>query len=136
MRGYKCPDCGKGKLEERVHYGRGIRWWVCPRCSTSFYEHEDNPGIIIEEIGNAWDSARVDDVLDATCICNNCGCLYNDDRGHGLQLFREFDLSTGDFENFRGCYNCKTDAYLMDVNVTDRIRSYGIKPVSMRGGSR
>lgn len=41
------------------------------------------------------------------CRCNNCMRVFGDDSE--LELFRDED------EWFKGCPDCKTDGYLMDV---------------------
>lgn len=44
--------------------------------------------------------------MEGMCRCNNCMRVFRDDE---LELFRDGD------EWFKGCPNCKTDEYLMDI---------------------
>jgi hypothetical protein len=62
------------------------------------------------------------------CRCNNCMCIMVDQNpidqpefeipafAVDMELIQEEDEQTGNMiENFWGCPNCKTDAYLIDV---------------------
>ena len=45
--------------------------------------------------------------MDERCRCNNCMRVFRDDSE--LELFKDGD------EWFKGCPDCKTDGYLMDI---------------------
>jgi len=119
---YKCPKCGI-QLTERVKLYKDTRWFVCPGCNTDFYKIEGMNSLIEGPIDGYTEQAKVDSLYDATCICNRCGCMYNEELP--MPMFREWDIKTNEWEAYKGCYTCKTDAYLMDVNlsVTPHIRS-------------
>ena len=112
-KGFMCPRCSRGKLQ-KVIPERGMNKWMCPECRAKYFESEEDSRILIQEIDDLGFAARVDDISLATCICNKCGTLYNDE--WPMPMFVEIDADTGDYEYFKGCHYCKTDAYLMDLD--------------------
>lgn len=48
-----------------------------------------------------------------TCRCTNCEKEFEDD--DELELFKEEATDTENEEFFKGCPNCKTDAFLLDI---------------------
>lgn len=63
------------------------------------------------------------------CICNNCDAIMVDNNPAEqpefettkLHLFEMVNVQEGDWENFWGCPNCLTDAYLSDVVEQEQI---------------
>jgi len=132
----ECPLCHRGGLyNNRPKYERDISIYECDVCGEWFYKYDDESDSLVRGPLDRWDVGVVDDILDATCMCNRCGTLFNEDVG--LPLLQEFSIQTGGSEYFTGCPNCKSDGFMMDISISDRpSHEYNRNKKSERRGRR